>query len=234
MATRSKRYEDLAAEIDPTDTYSVEDALDLTIDSATANFEESIELHARLNIDPTQADEQIRDTVVLPAGTGQETRVVVFATGEAAKEAQEAGADEVGGEDLIDRIDDGWLEFDQAVATPDMMSDVSRLGPTLGPRGMMPNNKAGTVTFDVADAIEKLNKGQVELRTDETGIIHTIIGTSSMERDELLTNLKEVLRFLIDKRPPGAKGQGEYIHSITLSPTMGPSVKIEPTAAWDQ
>lgn len=234
MTTRSKRYEDLSAEIDPTSKYSVEDALDHAIDSATADFNESIELHARLNIDPTQADQQIRGTVVLPAGTGQETRVVVFATGEEAKKAQEAGADEVGGEDLIEKIDDGWLEFDQAVATPDMMSDVSQLGPTLGPRGMMPNNKAGTVTFDVDRAIEKLKKGQVELRTDETGIIHTIIGKADMERDDLLSNLKEVLRFIVNNRPPGANGRGEYIHSISLSPTMGPSVDIEPTAAWDQ
>lgn len=234
MVTKSKRYEDLSAKVDPTETYSVEEAIDKVLELATANFDETIELHARLNVDPSQADQQIRGSVVLPAGTGQDTRVVVFATGEEAKEAKEAGADEVGGEELIEKIQDGWMEFDQAVATPDMMSDVSALGPTLGPRGMMPNNKAGTVTFDVADAIDKLKKGQVELRTDQTGIIHTIVGTADMGRDDLLSNLKELLRFIVDNRPPGAKGRGEYIRSIVVTPSMGPAVKIEPVEAWEQ
>lgn len=232
MVTKSKRYEDLLADIEPLEELELEEAVQSVLDLATADFDETIELHARLNIDPAQADQQIRGSIVLPAGTGKETRVVVFATGEEAKEAREAGADEVGGEDLIEKIQDGWLEFDQAVATPDMMSDVSVLGPTLGPRGLMPNNKAGTVTFDVGDAIEKLKKGQVELRTDETGIIHTGFGTASMGKSDLEENLREVLKFIVDERPLAAKGQGEYIQSLALTPTMGPSVRIDPAIAW--
>jgi len=230
--TRSKRYEDLLAEIEPREQHGIKESVSSVLELATADFDETIELHARLNIDPAQADQQIRGSIVLPAGTGKETRVVVFATGEEAKEAREAGADEVGGGDLIEKIEDGWLEFDQAVATPDMMSDVSVLGPTLGPRGLMPNNKAGTVTFDVSDAIEKLKKGQVELRTDETGIIHAALGTASMGPDAIEENLREVLNFIIDERPPAAAGQGEYIDTLALTPTMGPSVRIDPSTAW--
>lgn len=230
--TRSKRYEDLLAEMEPRNEQGLQESVSSVLELATANFDETIELHARLNVDPAQADQQIRGSIVLPAGTGKEIRVVVFATGEEAKQAQEAGADEVGGEELIEKIQEGWLEFDQAVATPDMMSDVSVLGPTLGPRGLMPNNKAGTVTFDVSDAIEKLKKGQVELRTDETGIIHAALGTASMGADLIEENLRAVLNFIIDQRPPAAAGQGEYIDSLALTPTMGPSIRVEPSTAW--
>lgn len=233
MATRSKRYRDQAEQLDPTREHSVPEAVSLLMEQATANFNETLECHIRLNIDPTHADEQIRDSLVLPNGTGKETRVLVFAKGEKVQEAQEAGADYVGGEDLIEKIQEGWLEFDQAVATPDMMSEVSVLGPVLGPRKMMPNNKSGTVTFELENAIEKLKKGQQEIRNDKYGIVHTIVGTADMPRQDVEENLKAILKFLIENRPSGVKGRGRYIRSITLSPSMGPSVKVKPSAAWE-
>ncbi|MFB6356261.1 MAG: 50S ribosomal protein L1 [bacterium] len=230
---RSKRYEDQVDEIDPAQEYDLDSAVDMVLDQATADFDETIECHVRLDVDPTKSDEQIRGSLELPAGTGQDVRVVVFAEGEDAQEAEDAGADEVGADDLIERIQDGWLEFDQSVATPDMMSDLSELGPVLGPRGLMPNNKAGTVTFDVKDAVEKLKRGQVELRTDKYGIIHTKLGTSDMENDEIKENLRAVLKFIVNNRPPGAPARGQYIQSISMSPTMGPSLKVQPAAAWE-
>lgn len=233
MATRSKRYQDQASELDPAQRYGLAEAVDLVLQQATANFPETIECHVRLSIDPAQANQQIRGNLVLPNGTGKETRVVVFAQGEKLQEAREAGADEAGGEDLIERIQDGWLEFDQAIATPDMMSEVSQLGPVLGPRKMMPNNKAGTVTFDVVETIEKLKKGQMEVRNDKYGIIHATIGTDEMSAGQLRENLEALLKFVIDNKPPPVKGRGQYIDSISLTPTMGPSVKIRPAAAWD-
>lgn len=232
MTTRSKRYQDVSEDIDPETSYSPREALDLVLDGANANFEESIECHVRLGIDPENADQQVRGSIVLPNGTGRDVTVIVFAQGENQQEAEEAGADEVGGEDLIDKIDDGWLEFDQAIATPDMMSDVSALGPVLGPRGLMPNNKAGTVTFDVKDAVEKVKKGQVELRNDSYGIVHTVIGTDDMNSDELLENLTAVLEFLDDQRPPGIPGRGQYFKNVSLSSSMGPSVRVDVAQAW--
>lgn len=232
MTTRSKRYEDQVEKLDPAEEHGLDDAIETTLDQATAGFDETIECHVRLDIDPSQADQQIRGSVVLPAGTGQDVRIAVFAKGEHRQEAEEAGADVVGSDDLIERIEDGWLEFDEAIATPDMMSDISQLGPTLGPRGLMPSNKAGTVTFDLADTIEKLRKGQVELRTDSYGIIHTTIGTDSMDDGELQENLAAVLEFVVDNKPEGAEGQGQYFRSISLTPSMGPAVKVDPAEAW--
>ncbi|MFP4686689.1 MAG: 50S ribosomal protein L1 [bacterium] len=229
--TKSKRYQDMTEKVDVSKVYKLEDAVKALKKLASANFEEAIECHVRLNIDPTQADQQFRDSLVLPNGTGRETKFVGFARGEKVREAEDAGADEVGAEDLIEKIRDGWLEFDQAVATPDLMGEVSVLGPFLGPRGLMPNNKAGTVTFDVADAVEKLKKGQIELRNDKYGIIHTVIGTDKMTDGKLTENLIAVLKFIINNRPAGVKGRDQYVKSIALSPSMGPSVRIEPSEA---
>lgn len=234
MTARSKRYEDVAEKIDPEREYPPEEAIELVLDGANTNFEESIECHVRLGIDPEDADQQVRGSIVLPSGTGRDVTVIVFAQGEKQKEAEEAGADEVGDEDLIEKIQDGWLDFDQAIATPDMMSDVSALGPTLGPRGLMPNNKAGTVTFDVADAVEKVKKGQIELRNDSYGIVHTVIGTDSMDSDELIENLMAVLDFLDAERPPGIEGRSQYFKNVSVSSTMGPSVSIDAGRAWSE
>ena len=233
VKNRSKRYQELEEKVENDSFNDLKKAAQAVKKVATADFAESIEVHVRLNIDPTQADEQFRASLVLPHGTGRETRVIVFARGEKVKEAEEAGVEAVGGEELIEKIQDGWLDFDQAVATPDMMSDVSALGPVLGPRGLMPNNKAGTVTFDVAEVVEKLKKGQMELRNDQYGIIHTIAGTDEMTANELRDNLEAILKFIIEERPEGVKGQGQYIDSIVLAPTMGPSVEIDPAAAWN-
>ncbi len=229
--TASKRYQNMVKNLDPEETYGLEEAVGEIKDFATADFEEAIECHVRLGIDPAQADQQFRDSLVLPHGTGRETKVVVFARGEKVQEAEEAGADKVGGDDLIEKIKDGWLDFDQAVATPDIMGDVSVLGPTLGPRGLMPNNKAGTVTFDVGDAVEKLKKGQIELRNDKYGIIHTVIGTDKMSDKQLEENLLAVLKFIASNRPAGVKGRDQYVKSIALTPSMGPSLKIDPSEA---
>ncbi|MGM0380389.1 MAG: 50S ribosomal protein L1 [bacterium] len=230
---KSKRYQELEEKVQSGSYSDLKEAVQAVKKVATADFAETVECHVRLNIDPAQADQQFRASLVLPHGTGQETRVIVFARGEKVKEAEEAGVTAVGADDLIEKIQDGWLEFDQAVATPDMMSDVSVLGPVLGPRGLMPNNKAGTVTFDVADVVEKLKKGQMELRNDQYGIIHTIVGIDEMTADELRDNLQAVLKFIVEERPAGVKGQGQYLDSIVITPTMGPSVKIDPAAAWD-
>lgn len=233
MSPRSRRYREMDQEIEAGEKLKLNRAISVAHDWCTANFDEALEAHVRLNVDASQADQQIRGSMVLPHGTGQKTRVIVFAKGEKQQEAEEAGADEVGNDDLIERIQDGWLEFDRAVATPDMMSDVSQLGPVLGPRNLMPNNKAGTVTFDVQETVEKLKRGQIEVRTDRYGIVHTLIGRASMSDDELLENLEAVLQFLIDNRPAGVKGRGQFFKSISLSPTMGPSVDVDPRSVWN-
>lgn len=232
MSTRSRRYRESAESIDSTKEYSIEESLGLVLDGATTDFEESIELHARLGIDPENAAEQVRGSIVLPNGTGRDVTVLVFAQGENIQEAEDAGADYVGNEDLIEKINDGWLEFDQAIATPDMMSDISELGPVLGPRGLMPNNKAGTVTFDVKDAVEKVKKGQIELRNDSYGIVHTVVGTDDMSQKNLKGNLVRVFSFLKDERPPSIQEHGQYFKSLSLSSSMGPSVKVDPADAW--
>ncbi len=231
MTVRSKRYVDLKEQMSA-DRLGVEAGIEAVKEAATANFVETIECHVKLNIDPTQADQQIRRSIVLPAGTGQETKVIIFASGEKQKEAEDAGADVVGDEELIEKVADGWLDFDAAVATPDMMGEVGQLGPVLGPRGLMPNNKAGTVTFDVADAVEKIKQGQVELRNDSQGIIHAPVGTDEMDDSALADNLKAVLKFVIEEKPPGIS-RGQYIDSITLASSMSPGIEIDPAAAWE-
>jgi len=233
MPRRSQRYRTLTEDLEPGASLPLEQAVREVLQRCTASFDEAVEAHVRLNVDATQADQQIRGALVMPAGTGRTTRVVVFARGEKQQEAEAAGADEVGNDDLIDRIEGGWMEFDRAVATPDMMSDVSRLGPILGPRNLMPNNKAGTVTFDVAETVEKLKQGQVEVRTDRYGIVHTVIGRASMDAEALTDNLLALLTFLIDERPAGVKGRGHYFKSVSLTPTMGPSIDVDPRSIWN-
>ncbi len=226
MAKHSKRYNDARDKIDTEKLYNPEEALKLVKEVSTANFDESIELAVNLGVNPKHADQNIRGTVVLPHGTGQEVKVIVFAKGEKIKEAEEAGADEVGGEELAEKIEDGWLDFDLAIATPDMMSVVGKLGRILGPKGLMPNPKAGTVTFELEKAIKEFKAGKLEYRVDKNGIIHLPIGKVSFAVDELKDNLMKIMDILIQERPAAAKGR--YLQSINVSSTMGPGIAVEP------
>ncbi|MFW5856166.1 MAG: 50S ribosomal protein L1 [Bacillota bacterium] len=228
MPKHSRRFKELKEKVDRSELFQPEEALDKVKDLATANFEESIELAVNLGVNPKHADQNIRGTVVLPNGTGQEVKVIVFAKGEKIKEAEEAGADVVGGEDLAERIEDGWLDFDIALATPDMMSIVGKLGRILGPQGLMPNPKAGTVTFELEKAIKEFKAGKLEYRVDKNGVIHLPIGKENFSTEELLENFKKIMDTLLLERPAAAKGK--YLKSITVSPTMGPGVKIDPDA----
>ncbi|MDR7391356.1 MAG: 50S ribosomal protein L1 [Armatimonadota bacterium] len=230
MARRGKRYEDAAKLVDRTRLYDPEEAVRLVKAVARAKFDETVEVALRLAVDPKHADQVVRGTVVLPHGTGRAVRVLVFAKGDKAKEADAAGADYVGAEDLIQRIQqEGWTEFDVAVATPDLMGQVGRLGRILGPRGLMPNPKAGTVTFDVGRAVREIKAGKIEFRVDKAGIVHAPIGKASFSEQALLENFAALLDAVVRARPAAVKGQ--YIRSIALSPTMGPSVRVDPARA---
>lgn len=230
MARRGKRYEDAAKLVDRTRLYDPEEAVRLVKAVARAKFDETVEAALRLAVDPKHADQVVRGTVVLPHGTGRAVRVLVFAKGDKAKEAEAAGADYVGAEDLIQRIQqEGWTEFDVAVATPDLMGQVGRLGRILGPRGLMPNPKAGTVTFDVGRAVREIKAGKIEFRVDKAGIVHAPIGKASFPEPALLENFAALLDAVVRARPAAVKGQ--YIRSIALSPTMGPSVRVDPARA---
>ena len=226
---RSKRYKEAAAKIDGDKQYGLREAVELFHSVATAKFNESMELHIRLGVDPRHADQQVRSTVVLPHGTGVTKRVLVLATGEKVKEAEEAGADVVGGEDLVQKIAGGWLDFDAVIATPDMMKSVGRLGKVLGPRGLMPSAKTGTVTFDLANAIQEIKAGRVEFRVDKAGIIHNSVGKKNFTPDALFENAKVLLQSIQRARPASVKGT--YIKSISLTSTMGPGISIDPLAA---
>ncbi len=226
---RSKRYKEAAAKIDGDKQYGLREAVELFHSVATAKFNESMELHIRLGVDPRHADQQVRSTVVLPHGTGVTKRVLVLATGEKVKEAEEAGADVVGGEDLVQKIAGGWLDFDAVIATPDMMKSVGRLGKVLGPRGLMPSAKTGTVTFDLANAIQEIKAGRVEFRVDKAGIIHNSVGKKNFTPDALFENAKVLLQSIQRARPASVKGT--YIKSISLTSTMGPGIPIDPLAA---
>lgn len=228
MAKRGKRYLQVLSLVEKGKLYSPKEAVSLVKKLATAKFDETINLAVRLGVDPRHADQQVRGTVVLPFGTGKEKKVLVFAEGEKAQEAREAGADYVGGEELVKQIEGGWLDFDVAIATPDIMGTLkipSRLGKILGPRGLMPNPKTGTVTNDIAKAVKEYKAGRVEFRTDRYGIIHVPIGKASFAEDALYKNLMTVLGTLLRLKPATAKGQ--YFRSIHISPSMGPSVPIE-------
>lgn len=223
---RGKRYLELIQKVDRNRLYEADEAVALVKETAKAKFDETIEVAVRLGVDPRHADQQVRGTVVLPHGTGKSVRVLVFAKGEKAKEAEEAGADIVGAEEVAEKIQGGWLDFDIAIATPDMMGVVGKLGRILGPKGLMPNPKAGTVTFDLARAVQEFKAGKVEYRLDKTAIIHVPIGKASFDREKLAENYNALLEALIRAKPAAAKGQ--YLRSITLSSTMGPGIKINP------
>jgi len=226
MSARGKRYQELLKLVDREKAYTPREAIELVKQTATAKFDESVDVAMKLGVDPRHADQQVRGTVVLPNGTGKEVRVVVFAKGEKAKEAEEAGADFVGAEELAEKIQGGWLDFDAAVATPDMMSVVGRLGRILGPRGLMPNPKTGTVTFDVGKAVGDFKAGKVEYRVDKSAGVHVIIGKASFTEEQLIENFKALMEAIIKARPAAAKGA--YLRSVAISSTMGPGIKVSP------
>jgi len=225
MARKGKRYTQAASAIDGDRQYSLEEAVGLVAKGSGAKFDETIELAVRLGVDPRHADQNVRGTVALPHGTGREVRVAVFAKGDKAKEAEDAGADIVGADDLAERVREGFLDFDRAVATPDMMATVGKIGKILGPRGLMPNPKVGTVTNDVAKVVAELKAGQVEYRVDKAGIVHVAIGKASFGADKLAENARSVIGSLIKAKPASAKGN--YLRSASLSSTMGPGIAVD-------
>lgn len=224
---RGKRYQEGVELVDRTALYDPEESIELVKKTATAKFDETIEVSVKLNVNPRHADQQVRGAVVMPHGTGQTVRVLVFAKGDKAREAEEAGADFVGAEELAQKIEqENWLDFDVCVATPDMMSVVGRLGRVLGPRGLMPNPKSGTVTMDVDKAVREIKAGKVEYRVDKSGIVHVPIGKASFSEQELLENLEVLMDAIIRARPDAIKGG--YMKSVVISSTMGPGIKISP------
>lgn len=225
MSKKSKRYKEAKEAIEPGRLYSPLEAIRLLKSLNTADFDETVEVHIKLGVDPRHADQQVRGTVMLPHGTGKNVRVAVFAKGEKAAEAEAAGADIVGAEDLAAQVEAGMLDFDAAIATPDMMGIVGKLGRILGPRGLMPNPKTGTVTFDVAKAVTDAKAGKVEYRTDRFGVIHLGLGKKSFSVEQLVENYGEVLNEIIRAKPAAAKGK--YLQSITLTSTMGPGVPVD-------
>ena len=225
---RGKKYVEAAKLVDRTATYSAEEAVALVKKASTAKFDETVEAHIRTGCDGRHAEQQIRGAVVLPHGTGKTVRVLVFAKGAKAKEAEAAGADFVGGEELIPKIqNEGWFDFDVVVATPDMMGVVGRLGRVLGPKGLMPNPKAGTVTMDVTKAIADIKAGKIEYRLDKTNIVHVTVGKVSFTEEMLADNFKAIMDAIVKAKPSALKGQ--YIKNITLTSTMGPGVKVDTT-----
>ncbi|GIM30615.1 50S ribosomal protein L1 [Clostridium polyendosporum] len=223
-----KKYIESAKLIDRSALYTPAEALELAVKTAKAKFDETVELHVRLGVDPRHADQQVRGAVVLPNGTGKTVKVLVFAKGEKAKEAEAAGADFVGADELVAKIqNENWFDYDVVVATPDMMGVVGRLGRVLGPKGLMPNPKSGTVTFDVAKAIAEIKAGKVEYRVDKTAIVHCPIGKVSFGVEKLSENFHALMEALIKAKPAAAKGQ--YVKSVSVSSTMGPGAKVNPT-----
>jgi large subunit ribosomal protein L1 len=226
MAKRGKRYQQVSAKVEINRRYSFPEAVALAVETTSAKFDETLEAAVALGVNPRHADQMVRGAVVLPQGLGKVVRVLVFAKGEKEKEAQEAGADYVGAEDLITRIQGGWLEFDKAVATPDLMGQVGRIGKILGPRGLMPNVKVGTVTFEVGKAVKELKGGKVEFRVDRGGVVHVPVGKMSFGPERLLQNLAAFLDTLVRLKPTTSKGT--YLKSIYLSTTMGPGIPVDP------
>lgn len=231
MAQRGKRYLEARKRVEDGRLYPASEALELVKELATTKFDETVECHMRTGLDPRHADQMVRGSVVLPGGTGKRVRVLAFAQGEKAREAEEAGADYVGADDLVQRILSGWTEFDVAVATPDMVGPVGRLGRILGPRGLLPNARTGTVSMDIGKLIRDVRSGRVEFRVDRTGVIHAPIGKASFSADQLGENLVALVDAVVRAKPPAARGQ--YIRSITLTSTMGPGIKldVQPTLA---
>ena len=232
MPKRGKKYQDSLKLVDRSNLYDVNEAIELVQKTAVANFDETIELAVRLGVDPRHADQQVRGTVVLPHGTGRTERILVFAKGEKAKEAEEAGADHVGGDELMKKIqDENWFEFDVVVATPDMMGVVGRIGRVLGPKGLMPNPKAGTVTFEVAQAVQEIKAGKVEYRVDKAAIINVPIGKKSFGTEKLTENFKTLMSAIIRSKPAAAKGR--YLRSVTVASTMGPGIRVNGSKLMD-
>ena len=224
---KGKRYVESAKLVDRTNLYDVEEAVSIIKKTANAKFDETIEAHIKLGVDGRHADQQVRGAVVLPHGTGKKVRVLVFAKGDKVEEAQAAGADFVGGQELVPKIqNEGWLDFDVVVATPDMMGVVGRLGRVLGPKGLMPNPKAGTVTMDVTKAVHDIKAGKIEYRLDKTNIIHVPVGKASFTEEQLSDNFQTLIDAIVKARPSTLKGQ--YLKSVVIAPTMGPGVKINP------
>ncbi|KUO52608.1 MAG: 50S ribosomal protein L1 [Desulfitibacter sp. BRH_c19] len=229
MPKHGKKYQDVSKLIESGKFYEPEEAFELIKKTATAKFDETVEVTIKLGVDPRHADQQVRGTVVLPHGTGKTVRVLVFAKGEKVIEAEKAGADYVGAEDLTEKIQGGWLEFDVAIATPDMMGTVGKLGRVLGPRGLMPNPKAGTVTFDVGRAVQESKAGRIEYRVDKAGSIHAPLGKVSFDHNKLYENFDALVSALVKAKPAASKGQ--YLRQIYISATMGPGVPISPQKA---
>lgn len=225
MAKKGKKYVEAAKLVDRTQTYSVQEAIELVKKTNTTKFDATVEVAFRLGVDPKKADQQIRGAVVLPNGTGKTQRVLVFAKGEKAKEAEAAGADYVGDADYINKIQQGWFEFDVIVATPDMMGEVGKLGRVLGPKGLMPNPKTGTVTFDVTKAVNEIKAGKVEYRVDKAGNIHVPIGKVSFEESKLVENFTTIFETMVKAKPAAAKGT--YMKNVAVTSTMGPGIKVD-------
>ena len=224
---KGKRYVESAKLVDRTNLYDVEEAVSIIKKTANAKFDETIEAHIKLGVDGRHADQQVRGAVVLPHGTGKKVKVLVFAKGDKVEEAQAAGADYVGGQELVPKIqNEGWLDFDVVVATPDMMGVVGRLGSVLGPKGLMPNPKAGTVTMDVTKAINDIKAGKIEYRLDKTNIIHVPVGKASFTEEQLADNFHTLMGAIVKAKPAAAKGQ--YLRSVTITSTMGPGIKLNP------
>jgi large subunit ribosomal protein L1 len=226
MTNRGKKYLEARSKVDRNQRYEMEQGVKLLLETAYAKFDEGVDLAVRLGVDPKKSDQMVRGTVVLPHGTGKKVRVLAFAKGQKEKEALDAGADIAGGEDLIEKISKGWLEFDKAIATPDMMGLVSKLGKILGPRGLMPNPKVGTVTFDLEKAVKEIKAGKVEFKVEKAGVVHVPVGKVSFGFDRLLENIKNIMEMILRAKPPTSKGI--YLRSIALSTTMGPGIKIDP------
>ena len=225
MSGNGKTYRAALEKVDRSQRYPLEDSLRLAKETARAKFDETVELAIRLGVDPRQADQNIRGTVTLPHGMGKTVRVLAFAKGDKEKEAQEAGADFVGNDELIKKISEGWLDFDKAVATPDMMGAVGRIGKILGPRGLMPNPKTGTVAADIGKAVKEIKAGKLEYRVDKAGIVHVPVGKASFGAEQLIDNARAVLLSILRAKPASAKGN--YVKGVTVATTMGPGIKID-------
>jgi large subunit ribosomal protein L1 len=229
MARRGKKYTEARKKVDPQKKYTLVEGVGLVLESSFAKFDESVDVALRLGVDPRHADQMVRGSVVLPHGTGRAVRVLVFAKGEKEREAREAGADFVGAEDLAERIQSGWLDFDKVIATPDMMGTVGKLGKILGPRGLMPNPKVGTVTMDVARAVSDMKAGRVDFRVDKVGIVHCAVGRVSFGRDRIMDNVTALLEIIMKLKPASSKGT--YLKGFAVSSTMGPGVRIDTVEA---
>lgn len=226
MAKKGKNYREVVKKIDRLKRYSFKEAIQQTLDCTHVKFNETVDIAVRLGVDPRHADQMVRGSVSLPHGVGKEVRVAVFAKGEKEKEALEAGADYAGSDEIIEKIQKGWLEFDKTIATPDMMSSVSKLGRILGPRGMMPNAKLGTVTFDVAKAVQEIKAGKIDFKVEKAGIVHAPMGKVSFGIEKLLENTSAFMDTILKLKPPASKGT--YLRTIAISTTMGPGIKIDP------